>query len=204
MHQRLVSSSVFELYIWEALNLRPTSSRGSREQRAKLPVPQELQVIENMFSPCAASLRANFVLPKARHLKCLTSFWRWQKTEASPLVKRESFDDPRPAKSAEVEARPFRDIPSPDFGMTSTVKYFKETEGFTKVYKLTNRLFTEHGPLFRGDILFGGKPAVYTIDPDDFEKVFRSEGRYPRRPPILEIWREQRKRRNYFVGVFSA
>ena len=161
-------------------------------------------MIENMFSPCAASLRANFVLPKARHLKCLTSFWRWQKTEASPLVKRESFDDPRPAKSAEVEARPFRDIPSPNFGLTSTIKHFKETEGFTKVYKLTNRLFTEHGPLFRGDILFGGKPAVYTIDPDDFEKVFRSEGRYPRRPPILEIWREQRKRRNYFVGVFSA
>ena len=160
-------------------------------------------MIENMFSPCAASLRANFLLPKARHLKCLTSFWRWQKTEASPLVKREIVDDPRPAKSAEVEARPFRDIPSPDFGLTSTIKYFKETEGFTKVYKLTNRLFTEHGPIFRGDILFGGKPAVYTIDPDDFEKVFRSEGRYPRRPPI-DIWIEHRKRRNYFIGVFSA
>ena len=160
-------------------------------------------MIENMFSPCAASLRANFLLPKARHLKCLTSFWRWQKTEASPLEKQEIVDDPRPAKSAEVEARPFRDIPSPDFGLTSTMKYFKETEGFTKVYKLTNRLFTEHGPILRDDILFGGKPAVHIIDPDDFEKVFRSEGRYPRRPPI-DIWIEQRKRRNYFIGVFSA
>ena len=120
------------------------------------------------------------------------------------MVKRESFDDTRPAKSAEGEARPFRDIPSPHFGLTSTIKHFKETEGFTKVYKLTNRLFTEHGPILRDDILFGGKPSVHIIDPDDFEKVFRSEGRYPRRPPILEIWREQRKRRNYFVGVFSA
>ena len=119
------------------------------------------------------------------------------------MVKREIVDDPRPAKSAEVEARPFRDIPSPDVGMTSTIKYFKETEGFTKVYKLTNRLFTEHGPILRDDILFGGKPAVHIIDPDDFEKVFRSEGRYPRRPPI-DIWIEHRKRRNYFIGVFSA
>ena len=103
------------------------------------------------------------------------------------MVKREIFDDPKPAKSAEVEARPFRDIPSPDFGLTSIIKHFKKTEGFTKIYKLTNRLFTEHGPIFRDDILFGGQPAVHTIDPDDFEKVFRSEGRYPRRPPI-DIW----------------
>ena len=195
---------LFELKIWEALNLRSTWSRGSRKQRAKFYLSHGNQVIENMFPPRAAYLRANFLLPKARHLKCLTSFWRWQKTEASPLVKREIFDDPKPAKSAEVEARPFRDIPSPDFGLTSLIKYFKETEGFTKVYKLTNRLFTEHGPIFRGDILFGGKPAVYTISPDDFENVFRSEGRYPRRPPILDIWIELRKRRNYFIGVFSA
>ncbi|XP_073228660.1 cytochrome P450 27C1-like [Porites lutea] len=156
-----------------------------------------------MFSSCN-SFRGNIVIPKARHLKGVTSFWRWQKTEARPLENRESFNDlsTKSAENTEREVRPFNDIPALETGLTSTIRYFRETEGFTKVFKLSNQLFTKHGPIFREDSFFGS-PAVHIIDPDDFEKVFRSEGRYPRRPP-MEIWIEHRKRRNYFPGVFNA
>jgi len=41
---------------------------------------------------------------------------------------------------------------------------------------------------------------VHITDPDDFEKVFRAEGKFPRRPPV-DIWVEHRKRRNYFPGI---
>ena len=156
-----------------------------------------------MFSSCN-SFRGNLVISKARYLKCVTSFWRWQKTEARPLENRKSFDDlsAKSAENSEREVRPFNDIPALETGLTSTIRYFRETEGFTKVFKLSNQLFTKHGPIFKEDSFFGS-PAVHIIDPEDFEKVFRSEGRYPRRPP-MEIWIEHRKRRDYFPGVFNA
>ncbi|XP_067023575.1 cytochrome P450 27C1-like [Acropora muricata] len=41
---------------------------------------------------------------------------------------------------------------------------------------------------------------VHILDPDDYKKVFRAEGKYPQRP-LLDFWVEHRKRKNYFPGL---
>ena len=61
-----------------------------------------------------------------------------------------------------------------------------KTEGFTKAYKITERLFHGLGPIYK--------------DPDDFEKVFRAEGKYPRRL-MFDFIVEHRKQRNHFPGI---
>ena len=151
------------------------------------------------------ALRRNF-LPRSQHLKPLAVLWRSQKTEASALQESsETFCDS--TKPAEIESvadgvRPFEEIPGPKVGLKFMLDSYVKSEGFTKAYRLANRLFAEHGPIFRENLLMGSQ-TVHVIDPTDFEKVFRAEGKYPQRPPI-DVWIEHRKRMNHFPGVFVS
>ena len=77
---------------------------------------------------------------------------------------------------------------------------FTKTERFAKGYKLFERLFEELGPIYKESVLLSPKTTVHVIEPEDIEKVFRSEGKYPMRLQ-LDIWLEYRKRRNYFPGL---
>ena len=77
---------------------------------------------------------------------------------------------------------------------------FTKTERFAKGYKLFERLFEELGPIYKESVLLSPKTTVHVIEPEDIEKVFRAEGKYPRRLH-LDIWFEYRKRRNYFPGL---
>ncbi|CAH3175360.1 unnamed protein product [Porites evermanni] len=75
-----------------------------------------------------------------------------------------------------------------------------KTEGFTKPFKFLERLFDELGPIYKEDFTMRPSTTVHVIDPEDFEKTFRAEGKYPQRP-ILDFHLEHRRRRNYFPGV---
>ena len=129
----------------------------------------------------------------------MVAVWRSQKTQAITLESREDLGD-----SADVHdrIRPFEEIPGPKTGLKFMVDSYSKTEGFTKAYKLSEILFAEHGPIYKESMILG-KPVVHLTDPEDFEKVFRAEGKYPRRPPI-DIWIEYRKRRKLFTGLFLS
>lgn len=99
--------------------------------------------------------------------------------------------------------RPFEDIPGPN-SLQYMLEFHRVSEGFTKGYRLLDIFFAKYGPIFKENVLVQGSQTVHVTDPDDFERIFRAEGKYPQRPPI-DIWVEYRKRRNYFfLGVFSS
>ena len=75
-----------------------------------------------------------------------------------------------------------------------------KTEGFTKAYKVTERLFHDLGPIYKEDLMFRPNITVHVKDPDDFEKTLRAEGKYPRRL-FFDFLVEHRKRRKYFPGI---
>jgi len=139
------------------------------------------------------------LFPAVQHLKPLATFWRSQKTQGAPLERNESYGD---SAKTDVEGggrvRPFEDIPGPKKNFRSIVEFYRKTKGLRRFYKMNQSLFAEHGPIFKNNIL--GQTMVHITDPDDFEKVFRAEGKFPRRPPV-DIWVEHRKRRNYFPGI---
>ena len=78
-----------------------------------------------------------------------------------------------------------------------------KTERFTKAYKVTERLFHDLGPVYKEDLMFRPTMTVHVKDPDDFEKVFRAEGKYPRRL-IFDFMVEHRKRRNLWPGIIQV
>ena len=141
-----------------------------------------------MFSSSIA-LRRN-LLSRTQHLKPLTAYWRSQRTEASRLEMSHETSD---------GVRSFEDIPGPN-GLKFMMDLLTKSEGFTKAYKLYKRLFEEHGPIYKETLTMKPAVTVHVIDPEDFEKVFRAEGKYPRRP-VIDIWLEHRKRRKYFPGI---
>lgn len=75
-----------------------------------------------------------------------------------------------------------------------------KTERFTKGFKVTERLFEELGPVYKERLILSPSTSVHVIEPEDIEKVFRAEGKYPRRL-VIDVWLEYRKRRNYFPGL---
>jgi len=140
---------------------------------------------------------------RAKNLTPKAAFWRSQKTEASLLEKDGNFGDSAKLETEDCSVRPFEEIPGPKASFLKyMVDFYAKTEGFRKGYKLTDLMFVEHGPIYKENMMLGS-PTVHAIDPDDFEKVFRAEGKYPRRVPI-DIWIEHRKRRNYFPGAFLS
>ena len=46
---------------------------------------------------------------------------------------------------------------------------------------LIQLMFHDLGPVYKEDLMFRPTMTVHVKDPDDFEKVFRAEGKYPRR-----------------------
>ena len=150
-----------------------------------------------------AKLRQN-ILSETQHFKSVAAvFWKSQNTAATPLERNENFSRKKDIESIEDgEVRPFEDIPGPKRSLKSIVESYIKTEGFTKRYKLHDRMFAKYGPIYKEEMM--GRPSVHLMDPNDFEKVFRAEGKYPRRPDLFDIWREHRKRRNFVLGIFLS
>ena len=137
-------------------------------------------------------------LPAAQHFKPVAAFWRSQKTEAAPLERNETFRDSAKETAEDGGVRPFEDMPGPKKSFKSIVNLYRKSEGLTKGYKVNQSFFAQYGPIYKENML--GFNAVHITDPDDYERVFRAEGKYPRRP-LIDAWLQHRKRRNYFPGI---
>lgn len=148
--------------------------------------------ISNMYSFLSKNL-----LPRSQHLKPLAAFLRFQKTNASESHEHRDTAQPEIDETHFVP-RPFEDIPGPKKNLKSMAEFYVKSERFTKGYKMFDQLFEKHGSICKESMIMG--TMVHLIDPDDHEKVFRAEGKYPTRP-MVDFWLEHRKRRNYFPGI---
>jgi len=99
------------------------------------------------------------------------------------------------------EPLPFDEIPGPRGKLLTGIDFYRYSEGFRKHHKLSVRLFNEYGPIFKEHVL-RETPVVHVMEPDDFEKVYRAEGKYPKRDP-LDFLEDCRKRNNRPKGLES-
>ena len=119
---------------------------------------------------------------------------RSQKTQAWQAITVGSLEylgDAAKRDNDVHDVRPFEEvwIPGPKTGLKFLVDFYRKSEGFTKPYKLIDILFTEHGPIYKENMALG-KPAVYVIDPDDFEIACRAEGNILGRRLAVDVWVE--------------
>ena len=100
-------------------------------------------------------------------------------------------------------ARPFSAIPSPRriplIGISRDFMKVSSSELVQAVYRRVEEL----GKIYR-EKLFPGLPEfVFVLDPEDVAKVFRADGRYPRRFPIQE-WIDVKEELNIPIGLFLS
>ncbi|XP_074608955.1 cytochrome P450 27C1-like isoform X2 [Acropora palmata] len=135
-----------------------------------------------------------------QNFKSLGSLCLWRSKSSQAASKEANFDL---GDSTEIEdygeVRPFEDIPGPKRSLRNLIAFYRRSEGLTKNFKVVEAFFKEYGPIFKQD-LTGDMLMVHILDPDDYKKVFRAEGKYPQRP-LLDFWVEHRKRKNYFPGL---
>ena len=153
----------------------------------------------------SVALRRNLI-PRTQTFKLLAGFWRSQKTEVTPL---QTQDSAKP-ELLDHDVRPYDEIPQPKKmafleAIVGFYQAYKMTEGFTKTYKITSLMYGMLGPIYKELFAMGipSRRMIHIMDPNDFEKVFRAEGGYPRRPPI-DIWIEYRTRRNRVPGIMTS
>ncbi|XP_067047709.1 cytochrome P450 27C1-like isoform X1 [Acropora muricata] len=135
-----------------------------------------------------------------QNFKNLGSLCLWRSKSTQAASQEANFDL---GDSTEIEdygeVRPFDDIPGPKRSLQNLIAFYRRSEGLTKSYKNSEALFKEYGPIFKSNFT-EDMVMVHILDPDDYKRVFRAEGKYPRRP-LLDFWVEHRKRRNYFPGL---
>ncbi|XP_023218124.1 probable cytochrome P450 301a1, mitochondrial [Centruroides sculpturatus] len=98
-----------------------------------------------------------------------------------------------------INAKPFEEIPGdvkiPFLGTTWTYLPFIGKYNHKKLHEASFKKYKIYGPIVRESI-GGFYDAVSLFDPKDIEKVFRHEGKFPKRPGIefLATYRELRPR----------
>ncbi|XP_035915937.1 cytochrome P450 CYP12A2-like [Anopheles stephensi] len=123
---------------------------------------------------------------------------RWRSTAAQPAAT----SSVNTAVDLEWEnAQPFDKIPAP-----SLLGFLKEFGPFGKykdgtLYDINKRMRELYGPIIRMNGSFGREDIVMTFVPEDFEKVLRSEGQWPRRTGMDSfVYYRKQHRPEYFQG----
>ncbi|GFY47387.1 ecdysone 20-monooxygenase, partial [Trichonephila inaurata madagascariensis] len=75
----------------------------------------------------------------------------------------------------------------------------------TNIYESHEDKYRRYGPIVREEFEWG-KPVVHLFDPDDFEKVFRYQGRYPIRriSDFLVHYRRNRPEKYSSAGLANT
>nr|XP_006819455.1 PREDICTED: 1,25-dihydroxyvitamin D(3) 24-hydroxylase, mitochondrial-like [Saccoglossus kowalevskii] len=100
-----------------------------------------------------------------------------------------------------AEAKPFKSIPGPPKNIRMTIKALYDMivhRSFQKPWLLYKELHDKHGDIVNSG--FGSFENILLLDPKDFEKVLRDEGKYPRRIDISP-WVAYRDYRGKAKGV---
>ena len=111
-----------------------------------------------------------------------------------------------PDSGTEVDyasAKPFDAIPSPKriplIGISRDFTKFSPS----KISFFVRERVEQLGKLYREKMVPGAPEFLFVLDPDDVAKVFRADGRHPRRFPFTD-WIDIRKELNVPNGLFLA
>uniref|UniRef100_A0A182IJQ1 Uncharacterized protein n=1 Tax=Anopheles atroparvus TaxID=41427 RepID=A0A182IJQ1_ANOAO len=99
-------------------------------------------------------------------------------------------------------ARPFTEIPGPTF--LQAIKGFQKGGRYSglSLLQLHQRLREDYGDIVRVSGALGKRDLVLTYRPEDFEKVFRTEGHWPVRPGFESFaYYRQKERPEIFGGM---
>ena len=137
----------------------------------------------------AAKLAFERVFPTRLHLfSPISSFAQ---------VRCQRVEEKRPRSTSEViddEPLPFDQIPGPRGRYASAFEFYRQSDGFSKFYKLKQKLFKDYGPIYK-QYVTEKTPTVHIMEPADFKAVYRAEGRHPDRAAPLPALTEYRKRK---------
>lgn len=84
-----------------------------------------------------------------------------------------------------------------------TCNLFPGKYTFKQIYVTGSRMMKQYGPIVRDEII-PGRVIVRLFNPDDIATVFRNEGVYPVRVPLLALkrYREMRGRHGGLATVW--
>lgn len=123
-------------------------------------------------------------------------------TTPRQLTQLQEKNDDGHDKSSE-RIKPYEEIPTP-----KRIPLLKISRDFAKVAKnpfqvvnFIKERVEEFGTIYREKVSPGLPEFLFVLDPKDIEKVFRADGKYPRRFSITE-WIEARKKTGIPVGIF--
>ena len=126
--------------------------------------------------------------------------------QPQPLQGHSSPAADTSSHSSEAEfatAKPFDAIPTPKriplIGMSRDFMKFSPSQAVRFVQERVENL----GKIFREKMVPGLPEFLFVLDPEDVAKVFRADGRHPRRFPISE-WTDVRKELNIPTGLFLS
>ncbi|XP_049548242.1 uncharacterized protein LOC125959463 [Anopheles darlingi] len=122
---------------------------------------------------------------------------RWRSTQSQPAAAEHIIErDPE-----WDNARSYDDIPSPTlFGFLKEFGPFGKYKDAT-LYDINCRMRELYGPIMRMKGSFGREDIVLSFNPEDFEKVFRTEGVWPRRTGMdAFVYYRKQQRPEYFKG----
>ena len=105
----------------------------------------------------------------------------------------------------EVVVKPYDAIPTPKriplLGISTDFMKFSPTKASLFIQQRVEQL----GNIYREVILSApGLPEfLFVLDPEDVSKVFRADGKHPRRFPLTE-WTTVKKENNIPIGLFLS
>ena len=140
--------------------------------------------------------------PPSQYFKTVSAVVLRSQNTAGALPKTDETVSRKRDVGDSAPVRPFEEIPGPGKSFWSIVEFYRKTKGFTKPYKMHDVMFAKYGPIYKEELL--GRPTVHLMDPNDFEKVFRAEGKYPKRPNLFDHMTEHRRRRTGNPGIFLS
>lgn len=101
---------------------------------------------------------------------------------------------------AKSTALPFSSIPRPKgFPLVGNMTDYGPKNGGTEKLVFTHqRYFKQLGPIFLESIF--GRTMLHVMDPEDFQTVYRCEGKHPNRP-FVDPWVAYRDEKRYHRGL---
>ena len=140
--------------------------------------------------------------PPSQYFKTVSAVVLRSQNTAAALPKTDETVSRKRDVGDSAPVRPFEEIPGPGKSFWSIVEFYRKTKGFTKPYKMHDVMFAKYGPIYKEELL--GRPTVHLMDPNDFGKVFRAEGKYPKRPNLFDHMTEHQRRRTGNPGIFFS
>lgn len=125
-------------------------------------------------------------------------------SETAQPRPQENSTDPQSCSEVEyTQAKPFDAIPTPK--RIPVLNISRDFVKFTpsRAVQFVQERVQQYGKLFREKSAPGLPEFLFVLDPEDVAKVFRADGRYPRRFPLWE-WIVVRKQFNIPIGLFLS